>query len=256
MGELFQNIFNLTSINVLLSAFNIFKYLTLNTRLYLLWHTLGSAGTDLVYFLFIFLVVFFGFVMMAHLTFGADVPLFSSFVEAIGSCWQFIIGNPPSFDSLFSTNRVLGPLFYSLFTVFIFFVLVNMFIAIVTNAFTEQHGRTRVLKKATSITQVVWSSMMALKETLRGDRPISDLSFLKSLRNKDVLDLPVLTTEDAARAIGEDATLSQIERLKALHMRFRHAQHVETQNTPGEIPIPPVNTEVVSNEEPPGTPAL
>lgn len=181
---------------MLLSAFNIFKYLTLNTRLYLLWHTLGSvslfilfyflffhyltffisilqAGTDLFYFLFIFLVVFFGFVMMAHLTFGAETEMFSTFVMAIGSCWQFIIGNPPSFEELFSSNRVLGPLvfyfllhffvifiynsnlqFYSLFTVFIFFVLVNMFIAIVTNAFTEQHGRVRVLKKATSITQV------------------------------------------------------------------------------------------------------
>ena len=71
---------------------------------------LFQAGTDLVYFLFIFLVVFFGFVMMAHLTFGADIAVFSSFLEAVGSCWQFIIGNPPSFDSLFSTNRVLGPI--------------------------------------------------------------------------------------------------------------------------------------------------
>jgi hypothetical protein len=84
-------------------------------KLSTLSHFLLQAGTDLFYFLFIFLVVFFGFVMMAHLTFGAEVNMFSSFVEAIGSCWQFIIGNPPSFDSLFSTNRVLGPLvFYSL----------------------------------------------------------------------------------------------------------------------------------------------
>ncbi len=40
---------------------------------------------------------------------------------------------------------------------------------------------------------------MTIKDTMEGHRPISDLTFLKTLHNKDLLNIPVLNTEDAAR---------------------------------------------------------
>lgn len=108
-----------------------------------------------------FLIILFGFLFFGWLTFGPDIYQFNGFANSLGTLWQFLIGNPPDYDQLALSNRVLGPIvcsvlylfyldsfshsiqYYALFTVFVFFILVNMFVAIVSNSFDLVANRTK-----------------------------------------------------------------------------------------------------------------
>ncbi len=101
--------YEVSAFNILLTTFKTFKYLRINKKLYVLWDTIDSAKGSLATFLFIFLIILLGFVFMGWLTFGADLNYFNGFAGAIGTCWNFLIGNPPSYLELMQVNRSLGP---------------------------------------------------------------------------------------------------------------------------------------------------
>jgi len=131
--------YEVSAFNILLITFKTFKYLKVNKRLYVLWQTLDNARTDLLTFIAIFAIILLGFLFMGWLTFGAELGIFNGFISSMGTCWQFLIGNPPDFFDLYYVNRALGPIFFTLFTVFVFFILANMFIAIISGAYAESH---------------------------------------------------------------------------------------------------------------------
>ncbi len=57
-----------------------------------------------------FLIVLVGFLFFGWLTFGSDLSEFNGFINSLGTLWQFLIGNPPDYDQLTLSNRILGPL--------------------------------------------------------------------------------------------------------------------------------------------------
>jgi len=104
--------YNLAAVNVIISTFRTFKYLRLNNRLYVLWKALRHAGADLVGFLFIFLILIFGFVFMGWVAFGQDIQGYNNFSNSFGTCWNFLLGNPPDYNAMSASNRILGPFFF------------------------------------------------------------------------------------------------------------------------------------------------
>lgn len=77
------------------------------------------------------------FLFSGWTTFGTNMSGFDGFVNSLGTLLQFIIGNPPNYEEMAATNRALGPIYYLLFAIFVFFILVNVFVAIISNSFNQ-----------------------------------------------------------------------------------------------------------------------
>lgn len=68
--------------------------------------------------------------------FGTENPDFQSFKTSMFTAMRIILGD---FDylALERTNRILGPIYFILYIFFVFFILLNMFLAIVNDTYSE-----------------------------------------------------------------------------------------------------------------------
>ncbi|CAK4306457.1 unnamed protein product [Aphanomyces euteiches] len=126
---------NLGASLALVSAAIVFKYLRLNTRLNMLWETLRLAALDLVAFVFIFMFIFFGYSIMGFLLFGAHSSDYRSLSDSLASCFQMLLG---AFDygSLSAANPVMSGVFFFSFMILVFLIVINMFVAILSEYYT------------------------------------------------------------------------------------------------------------------------
>eukprot|EP00727_Mastigamoeba_balamuthi_P008270 m51a1_g4065 putative polycystin-2 (444) ;mRNA; r:746837-748939 len=95
-----------------LALITLFRYLNANARMSILWSTLDRASGDIATFLLFFGIIFIGFVVSAHLIYGYRLMDYKDFGMSILSTY-FVI-----------------------FLVIVIFVLLNMFIAIINDAYT------------------------------------------------------------------------------------------------------------------------
>eukprot|EP01111_Echinosteliopsis_oligospora_P009852 TRINITY_DN2966_c0_g1_i2.p1 TRINITY_DN2966_c0_g1~~TRINITY_DN2966_c0_g1_i2.p1 ORF type:complete len:742 (-),score=165.62 TRINITY_DN2966_c0_g1_i2:14-2239(-) len=218
--------YQITAISILLSAFKTFKYLQLNPRLYVLWETLYDARFDMVTYMVMFLIILIGFLFFGWLTFGPDIEGFNGFVASLGTLWQFLIGNPPDYGQLSQSNRVLGPVYYSLFTIFVFFILVNMFVAIIGNSYEVI---TTKLKEEDSTGGNVgdikkpFKRMARIAKAFVARKPLySEVDLLRMLRNREIMQKESVTKQEfieELKSIGEEPLTLYIERLESIHAK-------------------------------------
>merc|ERR1719284_1506633 len=83
-----------------------------------------------------FFTVFFAFAQLGYLLFGTQVEDFSSFSNAIFTLLRTILGDF-NFNEIEQANRILGPIFFMTYVFFVFFVLLNMFLAIINDTYSE-----------------------------------------------------------------------------------------------------------------------
>ena len=83
-----------------------------------------------------FFIVFFAFAQLGYMIFGSQVKDYSSFSDAIFTLLRTILGDF-DFYALEKANRVLGPVFFLCYVFFVFFVLLNMFLAIINDTYSE-----------------------------------------------------------------------------------------------------------------------
>ncbi|KDO31844.1 hypothetical protein SPRG_03764 [Saprolegnia parasitica CBS 223.65] len=124
-------VFNISAALALISVAIVFKYLRLNTRLNMLWRTLRFAASDLVAFVFIFVFIFFGYAVMGFLLFGNHVRDYRSLSSSLAACFQMLLG-AFDYNSFLDANPAMAGVFFFTFMVSIFLVLVNMFVAIIS----------------------------------------------------------------------------------------------------------------------------
>ncbi|KAF0700965.1 Aste57867_8535 [Aphanomyces stellatus] len=135
VGLLVQDINNISAVVALVSVAIVFKYLRLNTRLNMLWKTLRLAAKDLIAFLFIFFFIFLGYGVMGFLLFGSHVREYRSISGSLASCFQMLLG-AFDFEKLSQANPVMSGLFFFSFMVIVFLIVVNMFIAILSEYYS------------------------------------------------------------------------------------------------------------------------
>ena len=76
------------------------------------------------------------FVQLGYLLFGAQVSDYSSMYNAMFALIRTILGDF-DFITLEAANRFFGPVYFLCFVFFVFFVLLNMFLAILSDSFGE-----------------------------------------------------------------------------------------------------------------------
>nr|QCO69757.1 polycystin-2 [Amphibalanus improvisus] len=114
----------------------LFKYISFNKTMTQLSSTLSRCAKDVMGFAIMFFIVFFAFAQLGYLLFGTQVRDFSSFGNATFTLLRTILGDF-NFHEIEAANRVLGPIFFLAYVFFVFFVLMNMFLAIINDTYSE-----------------------------------------------------------------------------------------------------------------------
>jgi len=149
---------------------------------------------------------------------------FNSFSTSLGTLWQFLIGNPPDYYQLSSSNRVLGPLYYALFTIFVFFILVNMFIAIMSNSYALVSKAQRSETKLNDL-QKPFKRIAKMAKVVANRKPLyTETDLLVKLKDRSILEKDIVTKQELEQALrealpGEDPLSLYVERLLSIHER-------------------------------------
>jgi len=178
------------------------------------------ASPDLMSFLILYTIMFVGFVLMGWLIFGADTIYFNNFANSWESCWNFVLGNPPPTEVLVQSNRVVGPIYFAVFSVYVYFVLVNMFVAILNDAYNnvQRRGaytpvRRKVVRKARRIFNRV-------KNTIKGKKMLSAKRLIEQMKDVRILDKEEVTLAEMKNALGGGATDEQAKELLDIHAKL------------------------------------
>ncbi|KAG6622705.1 Polycystin Cation Channel (PCC) Family [Phytophthora cinnamomi] len=124
------------SINAALVWLKLLQYTTVSKRMSLLLRMLGRAARDLAWFFVCFLVCICAFAQIGLLLFGLDVRGFCSLGQAIVTLLQAVAGEL-DYAGMADSHRVAGPVFYILYYLLLLLILVNVFLAILNDAYMQ-----------------------------------------------------------------------------------------------------------------------
>ncbi|XP_054634535.1 polycystin-2 isoform X2 [Dunckerocampus dactyliophorus] len=127
---------NVVAIIVFFSWLKLFKFINFNKTMSQLTGTMSRCAKDLVGFAIMFFIIFLAYAQLAYLLFGTQVDDFSTFQASIFSQFRIILGDF-EFSEIEEANPVLGPIYFTTFVFFIFFILMNMFLAIINDTYSE-----------------------------------------------------------------------------------------------------------------------
>jgi len=132
-----QTMYNsMLAVLVFFAWIKVFKYISFNKTMTQLSSTLSRCGKDLMGFSIMFLIVFFAYAQLGYLIFGTQIHDFKSFGDSIFTLFRIILGDF-DFHELEQANRIMGPIFFCTYVFFVFFVLLNMFLAIINDTYSE-----------------------------------------------------------------------------------------------------------------------
>jgi len=122
------------AVSVVIGILSFFRYITFNPRMSILWLTVQRAGGDLFTFLIFFAIVFLAFVVFAIFVYGSQMFDYSEWGLALVSGLRGVFGDI-DYDSMFLIHHTITPIYFFMFTIVIIFILMNMFVAIISDAY-------------------------------------------------------------------------------------------------------------------------
>ncbi|KAJ5079651.1 polycystin-2 [Anaeramoeba ignava] len=213
LGKQYMNFYSIISINIFLTLMKIFKFLKLTKRMNLLWDTLSEATADLIIFLGFFIIVFLSFAVTGFVLFGPSLTEFRDLSESLFKTFEMAQGDI-EYSSFRNVNRFLGLLYYVFFVFLVIFVLLNMFLAIINQAYERVHIKT----SKGLITQKFQQQLYAMKKFFRklfgvcrkkksGADKEDEISDLKILEKMTIISkrksLGNLSTNDLQQLLGD-----------------------------------------------------
>ncbi|XP_069834369.1 polycystin-2 isoform X2 [Dendropsophus ebraccatus] len=132
-----QNQFNnVVAVTVFFAWVKLFKFVNFNRTMTQLSTTMSRCAKDILGFSIMFFIIFLAYAQFAYLVFGTQVDDFSSFQDCIFTQFRIILGDF-NFTEIEEANRILGPIYFTSFVFFMFFILLNMFLAIISDTYSE-----------------------------------------------------------------------------------------------------------------------
>jgi polycystin 1L2 len=120
-----------------LSTLKFIKILRFNKRVAYLASTLNYAASELISFFIIFFILWCTFVQTMFLTLQKQFYQFSTFTKSLMACFQIILGK----DEISADSYFLGSALFIFYNIFVLFILLNMFISIINDAFSAVRER-------------------------------------------------------------------------------------------------------------------
>ena len=131
----------LLSFVVFLMTMKMLRIIRFNTHITQMRMTLAIAGKYFWSFSVVFITVITAYVILTTLTFGRNIYEYNSFSQSFSSVLLMLLGAKAPFYELQKVNFIVGPLLLFGYMVSIVMVLLNMFLAILNDAYTESRQR-------------------------------------------------------------------------------------------------------------------
>ncbi|XP_023655171.1 polycystin-2 [Paramormyrops kingsleyae] len=127
---------SLAAVIVFFCWIKLFKFINFNRTMSQLSTTMSRCAKDILGFAIMFFIIFIAYAQLAYLVFGTQVNDFSTFKACIFTQFRIILGDF-EFSKIEEANRILGPIYFTTFVFFIIFILLNMFLAIINDTYSE-----------------------------------------------------------------------------------------------------------------------
>lgn len=127
---------NVAAVTVFFAWVKLFKFINFNRTMSQLSTTMSRCAKDILGFAIMFFIIFLAYAQLAFLVFGTQIDDFSTFQDCIFTQFRIILGDF-NFTEVEEANRILGPIYFTSFVFFMFFILLNMFLAIINDTYSE-----------------------------------------------------------------------------------------------------------------------
>uniref|UniRef100_A0A1B0G6D7 Uncharacterized protein n=1 Tax=Glossina morsitans morsitans TaxID=37546 RepID=A0A1B0G6D7_GLOMM len=119
---------------VFLIWIKIFKFIGFNKTMLQFSTTLSRCSKDLFGFAVMFFIVFLAYAQLGLLLFGASHPDFRDFGTSVITLMRMFLGDF-EYQLIEEANYFLGPVYFITYVLLVFFILLNMFLAIVNDTY-------------------------------------------------------------------------------------------------------------------------
>jgi len=124
----------MVAITLFLSWIKIFKYMSFHKTMYQMSQTLSQCAQDILGYTVMFFIVFFAFAQLGYLVFSSNTFGFHTFADTIFTLFRIILGDF-DFYALQQKHPVFGPIYFVTYIFVVFFILVNVFLAIINDSY-------------------------------------------------------------------------------------------------------------------------
>lgn len=128
---------------VFLVTMKLLRIIRFNPHIIQMRITLTRASKHFASFTFVFMTMITAYVSLTVLTFGRNVYEYHSFSKSFSSVLLMLVGAKAPFHELQEVSIIIGPFFVFAYMVTIVMIFLNMFLAILNDAYTEsrKHGQ-------------------------------------------------------------------------------------------------------------------
>jgi len=134
LAQKYYTIAVFSAFNAFIGFLKIFKYLQLSHRLNILWVTLKKAFWDIASMFIVFMLIIMGFSITGHLIYGSNMKEYHSLISSISTVLRLSIGEI-NYSELLKVNSYFTPVFITTYIFMVVFVMMNMFIAVISEYF-------------------------------------------------------------------------------------------------------------------------
>ena len=126
----------LEALAIVTSALRLFQYMQRHSKMNQFTHVFVLAGTEIVFFSFMFSFTFLGFGLLGHNIYGSHLKEFSTLIKTFRTLIKMMVGDF-DYESMRQVDQLWTPFFFFFYIIFVFMILVNIFLAILNTSYTN-----------------------------------------------------------------------------------------------------------------------
>lgn len=130
------------SIAVFIATVKLLRMIRFNPHISIMMTSFRVSRELLLSYSVIFSIIILSYAQLGTLSFGSDMPRYSSFQRTLFSELLMCLGGKMDLSELRRVNRVLGPLFGFSFIMLMSFIFVNFFVAILNDSYEDVKDNT------------------------------------------------------------------------------------------------------------------
>ncbi|XP_034659787.1 polycystic kidney disease 2-like 2 protein [Drosophila subobscura] len=225
---------NMMAILAFLVWIKLFKFISLNKTLVEWTTTLSRCSKDLAGFSLMFGIVFVIYARLGLLLFGSNHPDFYSIVISMLTMIRMILGDF-RYNLIQESDRLIGPIYFITYILLVFFILLNIFLAIIMESYSAVKSGTDiqgtqlasfVYRKITGA--VYWIYCRLCKQRAKSVK--AQLVRLKPFPTRKSRPSPFRKRADQDNATAEFEEPAKRRNLTAAETLYFHAMPKDTQN--------------------------
>ena len=125
------------SLAIFIITLKLLRLIRFNHHICQMQGTMKRSAWPIMSFSLVFIIAVIAFTHFGFLCFGSNLALFSSFFESLRVVLTLSVGKQIDYLEVYLNNQLVGSLYLFLFLIIMIFILINLFIAILVDAYGE-----------------------------------------------------------------------------------------------------------------------